>query len=230
MAVAIAVSTAGCASSPSEPRAVTDFDPEERLEALLVEWRALPEPGRSCETTPRAREAVRDCGQLRAEFEALVLEFPRDPRVRLAAAAVARDASDRARALSHLDALLSVTPAQPEAAVLRARLAVEEGNLALARRVLREQIALAPAHAALREAEAGVLYLSGDRPGAYAALDAAEALGAPAWRVAYHRGLLEEGGGDRIRALDHYRAASEANPSFAPARERSAGLEAEGSW
>lgn len=225
----MAAAAFGCAASEG-PRGATRFDPDVRLDALLVEWQMQPDPGLSCEMRPRERAAVTDCGRVRGEVEQLALEFPQHPRVRLAAAALAHDVRDRIRAQSHLDALFAAQPVHPEAAVLRARLAIEDGNVALARRVLREQIALTPDHPGLREAEAGVHYLAGDRSLATASLDAAEALGAPGWRIAYHRGLLDEAAGDRASALDQYRLAAEENPAFAPAREREAGLTAEIGW
>ena len=226
-AVAIAIWAVGCAGSPP-PHAATPLDPQMRLEALLEQWRALHAPGSSCETLPSDRAPIDDCGRLRGEVGQLALAFPRNPQVLFAAAVMASEAREREQSASYLDQLFAVVAIFPQAAVLRAQLALDDGNLALARRVLREQIALAPSHAGLREAQAGVLYLAGEPDAADAELEVAFSLGAPAWRVAYHRGLLAEAAGRADRAVDFYREASEMNPGFALAHERLVALVAEG--
>lgn len=228
LAIAL-VAFLGCAHGDA-PHEATALDPEVRLEAILSQWRALHAPGSSCETTPSERAAVVDCGRLRAEVAQLALTFPTNPQVLFAAAVMSNEARRRDQALSYLDQLFAVVPIYPKAAVLRAHLALEEGNVTLARRVLREQITLSPGHPGLREAEAGVLYLAGERAAAEAALEMASSLGAPGWRVAYHRGLLAEASGRVNEAAAFYREASEENPAFGGARERLVALEAAGIW
>ena len=58
------------------------------------------------------------------------------------------------------------------------------------------------------------------------ALDAAAALGAPAWRVDFHRGLVEELRGAFDAAAARYRDALVANPDCAEAQQRLTGIEA----
>jgi hypothetical protein len=68
--------------------------------------------------------------------------------------------------------------------------------------------------------------LGGHSEAALRALNAAESLSAPSWRVAYHQGLIEELRGNGDAAEKHYRAALEANDACAQARQRLAGIAA----
>jgi tetratricopeptide (TPR) repeat protein len=99
-----------------------------------------------------------------------------------------------------------------------------------AKRLLEEQVHLTPDHAGLRESYSAVLFLEGDLSGANKELDAAERLGAPAWRVAFNRGLIAEKAGDGRKALQQYEVAAAANPDFKPAQSRLAGNRAESGY
>ena len=61
-------------------------------------------------------------------------------------------------------------------------------------RFLAEQVKSSPEDAELREVYAGALYLAERLPDAKQQLSVAANLEAPAWRVAYHRGLFKEAG------------------------------------
>ena len=93
--------------------------------------------------------------------------------------------------------------------------------------MLEEQVELAPDVPELREALASVHYLLGDFDEARRELRVAERLGAPAWRVAYNRGLLEEAEGYPDRAIEWYRDALAERPGWDKARSRLRGLESE---
>ena len=54
----------------------------------------------------------------------------------------------------------------------------------------------------------------------------AQALGAPAWRIAYHLGLIEEAAGNRAEAMREYMEAVSGNPQFQPAAARLKALQA----
>jgi tetratricopeptide (TPR) repeat protein len=146
----------------------------------------------------------------------------------MAAGTLAYDAGEPEKAQNYLDQLFRAQPAHPEAGILRSRIAVDDGNLPLAERVLAMQIQYTPDNAALREAMSGVLYMSGDLQGARTAIDAAALLGAPAWRVAYHRGLVAEAAGQKAEAQTQYQACLDANPSFSAAKSRLSGMKSQG--
>jgi tetratricopeptide (TPR) repeat protein len=143
---------------------------------------------------------------------------------------LAYDAKEPEKAQRYLDSVLAIEPTYPDAAVLRSQIAVEEGNMPFARRLLETQIGYRPDHPGLREALAGVCYLERDLEGARASLAAAEALHAPAWRVAFHRGLLAEFAGDGNEAQRQYQLCTDANPDFTPARARLDGARALGGY
>jgi Tfp pilus assembly protein PilF len=139
---------------------------------------------------------------------------------RLTSALLAYDDGNPARAQQLLDEVLSRPGSYPAAAVLRARIAIDDGNLPFARRFLQQQIRLAPDNGALREAYGAALYLDGALDTAKEELMMAQRLGAPQWRVAYHLGMVAEAENRLDEARQRYREAVEGNPSWAPARAR----------
>lgn len=212
-------SLAGCATND------VPVDPEREVVVVLDAWEAQREGARGEPSVSEPRE-LPDPGIVQARLEALSLEHPTHVEALVANGVVAWEAGQPEKAGGYLDRALALDPAHGDAAVLRARLALAEGGLPFARRLLERTGHLAPGHAGVQETLAGVLYLQGDLDQAKATLLLAERLGAPGWRVSYDLGLVEEARGDGPAAEAHYRAAVEANPDHAPARERLAGLEA----
>lgn len=168
----------------------------------------------------RSTRGAGSCVMREAEVDRLALMCQAHTPTLLAAAVIANGSGQTARAQQYLDQVLATPGIHPDAAVLRARLAIDEGNLPFARRFLSEQIALSPDHAELRETLGGALYLSKRLDEARMELLTAMALGAPAWRIAYHLGLIEEAGGHPDIAQTYYRDAIDKNPNWAPARGR----------
>lgn len=214
--LALALSVSGCVAY-DVPR-----DPDEELATCVEAW----EEAKAEQETPKDHGEVPDPTHLQTRFERLALEFPEHEGTLYANAVVAHDAGQPEKAQQYLDRLFRREPVHPEGAILRARLAVADGNLPFARRLLERQTVLAPDHAGLHEALAGVLYLQGDLLSAREALVTASRLGAPAWRVAYHLGLLAEGLGEPDEAVRHYRSCLERKSDHEPARVRLTGLTA----
>ena len=201
-------------------------DPTVRVTKLLDEWLRVREGGGSCASGGRKYPFV-DCGRIQSAIVGLGLEFPNNSEVLLVNAVIAYETNQPENAESYLDALLEQESTEPGVAVLRSRLALDQGNLHHARRLLNEQVNLTPDAADLREALAAVHYLSGDLASARRQLLIAERLGAPAWRVAFNRGLLEEAEGHTESAIEYYQGALDENPEYAPARSRLRGLQSE---
>ncbi len=214
--------TSACANSSFSHRD-RNADPDRRLDQLLSAYEA----GRSNGINSSGNMLV-DADRTRNAIERLALEFPSHAPTLMAAATLSYEAGEPEKAQNYLDQLFRAQPAHPEAGVLRSRIAVDEGNLQLAQRVLAMQIQYTPDNAALREALSGVLYMQGDLSGARAAIDAAANLGAPAWRVAYHRGLLAEAAGNSGEAQTQYQACIDAKPSFSAAKSRLSGMKSQG--
>ncbi len=200
-----------------------DANVEQRLDKLIDQYQATKG---GPDDNPRYHAVDHD--RARNEIERLALEYPGHVRTLMTCAVLSYECKEPEKAQNFLDQLFRAEPAHPDAGVLRSRIAIDEGNLPLAKRVLEMQIQYRPDHAGLREAHSGVLYLSGELEGAGRSIDAAERLGAPAWRVAYHRGLLAEAAGDAAAARRQYEAAAQANPAFLPAKSRLSGMNAEG--
>jgi tetratricopeptide (TPR) repeat protein len=195
--------------------------PESQLMAPWRQWQeARARPG-GCGSL---EDGTYTCQQQRREVERIAYICPSYVPGLMASAILAYDDRQYARAQQFLDALFWLQKVHPPAAVLRGRIAMEEGNLPFSQRFLAEQVKLAPEDAELREVYAAALYLSGKLPQAQAQLNVAANLGAPVWRVAYHRGLLEEVGGNLHQAIQHYEEALRERPDWDVALARRDGI------
>jgi tetratricopeptide (TPR) repeat protein len=208
---------AGC-SSP-EPR----NEPDEMLAPRVAAWE------RSKTGESSARDLVKDTeihdpDLIRHQIQELAVVYPGHVPTLMANAIVSYDSKDPARAQQYLDRVFAICPAHPEGAILRSRIAIEEGNLGFARKLLEEQVHLTPDAAGLREALSGVYYLSSRLDDARASLDAAARLGSPPWRVSFNRGLIEEAAGHSVEAKHFYQETLTLNANCAAAGSRLRGL------
>src|SRR5262249_51761179 len=122
----------------------------------------------------------------RRELERLALVGANQTPALSANAGVAYDDHRPQTAQQLLDQILAQPKSNPDAAALRARIAIEEGNLPFAKRLLEQQMVIAPDHAGLHETYGAALYVGGQLVEARRELTVAGALGAPRWRIAYH--------------------------------------------
>lgn len=212
----LSLSTAACARR-APALAVDCVDPDAQLARLMATYRALPPTGCGAE-----------CDAVRRDIERLGLSCPAHVPTMEANATFAFEDGQTVAAQQLLDLVLARPGSHAEAAVLRARIAVEEGNLPFAARLVAEQLTLAPAHPGLHELAGAVAYFERRYEPAEASLRLAAKLGAPAWRVAYHLGLIREAQ-DRVEdAMRFYAEALAGNPGWAVAEARLAALKAAG--
>lgn len=216
---------AGCASNSLGHRS-EKCDPDERLAELVKKYddciSGKAEEGSS------TNHILIDCDRAKNEIERLSLEFPRHSNVLLKCATIAYDSREIVKAERYCDQLLSVDPMLPEGAILKARISMENGNLPSAKRLMAAQVGYSPGHSMLRETYAAVLYMCGDLQAAETQLMTASRLGAPSWRIAFHRGLIAEARKDMAKAKQFYEDCLAANPGFRSAEARLAGMNAEG--
>ncbi|MFK7895270.1 MAG: tetratricopeptide repeat protein [Myxococcota bacterium] len=205
--------------TPTRP-APNPHSARSRLGPLLESWERAKRQDGGCEQRRPQETPHVDCDKISLAIERLAVEFPRDADVLLAAAAATFDRHKNEDALKTLDVLRSIQPIHPDAAVLRARIAIDEGNLRFAHRLLEEQRELTPDHSGLWELLAAVAYLEEEYAQADRGLDIAARLGAPPWRIAYHRGLVAESTLRLKQAEAEYATCLRAEPDFAPARSR----------
>ena len=217
VACAVTVVSMACAKSPLAHQVCSN--PDVKLAEVLQSLETVRAKG--CEAS-----ATSECDRLRREIERLAVICPAHVPTLMANAVLAYDDRQPAQSQQYLDEILAQPRAYPDAAVLRGRIAMEEGNLPFARRFLEQQIKLAPDHSGLHETYAAALYLDGRIPQATEELTMAAALGAPGWRVAYHRGLIEESSGRLVEASRYYSEALQGNPGWAPAESRLRALRA----
>ncbi len=170
------------------------------------------------------QQGVDVCAREREEVRRLAMDCPDHQPAMFASAILAYEEGRRHLAQQQLDLLLERPGAHPDAAVLRGRIMLEDGNVPSAVRFLQQQAKLSPGHSQLREALASALFLAGRFEDSLASLAAAEKLGAPAWRVNYHRGVVHESRGERPEAAQCYRDSLKSNPGFRPAQARLSAL------
>jgi tetratricopeptide (TPR) repeat protein len=222
LALVVALLASGCTSSSFGHRD-ENCSADQRLDGLLQAY----EEGRNNGVNSSGNLLV-DCERTRNAIERLALEFPGHARTLMAAGTLAYEAGEPEKAQNYVDMVFKVEPSHAEAGVLRSRIAIDDGNFPLALRVVETQIQYNPANAALRETHSSVLFMSGDYAGARAAMDVAASLGAPAWRVAFHRGLIAEKAGQAGEARTQYQACIDANPSYEAAKSRLSGMKSQG--
>ncbi|MEQ8767922.1 MAG: hypothetical protein RL885_28720 [Planctomycetota bacterium] len=208
--IATLLLSVACTTNPWDRAEVADPDGE--LTALL-------------EDLEEARQDGDGVAEIEWEIRRLAVYCPRHVPTKMANALIAYRNTDRSLALQHLDGIFDIEPSHPEAAILRSKIAVEEGSIAYARKLLEQQIKFRPDHAGLHESLAGVLYLLQEYEPARETIDRAARLGAAEWRVAYHLGLIEEAMGNTPAAVRYYNDCLEVNPAWQPARSRLIGLE-----
>lgn len=196
-------------------------DPNGRLAYLLDLYEsATPHPG-----SERGPLLV-DPDRVLNELERLAFEFPRHVPTLLANAVIAYETRRPEKAQNYLDQIFRVQPSHPDAAMLRARIALDQGNRDSALRLLETQVRYNPDHAGLRETLAAVLVFRGEGKAAMEQLELASRLGAPLWRVQYHRGWIEEREGRHEAARAFYEHAQALNPDSAVVGARIDGLRA----
>lgn len=210
-----------CASAPPVARQQC-YNPDAQLAAVLQPFETARAKG--CDAGVGGAES--ECERLRREIARLAVVCPAHAPTLMANALIAYDDKRPADAQQLLDVILAQPRSYPGAAVLRGQIAIEEGNIPYALRMLEQQLRLAPDSAGLHETHAAALYLDGRLAPARDELTLAQALGAPRWRIAYHLGLIEEANGRRDEAARLYGEAVAGNPGFQPAESRLRALRA----
>jgi tetratricopeptide (TPR) repeat protein len=212
--VVLACAAAGCSSRSLYSRSEC-LNADVQLRDAVQQLDAARSSG-CADENPRGAHS---CVRWENELKRLAIVCPAHPATLMANAMLSFE-SQPERAQQYLDQELALPGIHPDAAVLRGRLAIDEGNLPFARRFLAEQVKLAPDHAGLHETYGAALYLSGRLEDALSELLTARTMGAPAWRIAYHLGLVEEANGHTETAITYYSDAVAKNPGFAQAQSR----------
>ena len=222
--VACLAMTTACATNPVLRQQC--YNPDARLATLLQPYQELR--AKDCTIEGNIERGGAECDRLEREIVTLGVVCAAHAPTLMANAVIAYDKQRPADSQQMLDVILSQPRGYPDAAVLRARIAIEEGNIPFAERMLGQQIKLVPDHAGLHETYAAALYLVGKMSEAKGELTMAGLLGAPRWRIAYHLGLIEEALGLGVEASQFYAEALQGNPGWAPAGSRLRALRARG--
>jgi tetratricopeptide (TPR) repeat protein len=216
----------GCSVTGFEARP-QPTDPNESLHTYLDALQRARANGGTTEIAQGDIHAPSDTHRIENEIRRLALEFPTHVPTLFANAILSYEVDDRESTQRYLDRVLAIDPRRVDAVLLRSQLAMHEGNLPFARTLLQKSIELVPDSAELHEALAATDYLAGRFDEARTGLAKADRLGAPRWRMAFNRGLVEEASGNRDEALSQYTASLEDRPDFELARARSRALQAD---
>ncbi|MDC0662278.1 hypothetical protein [Marinobacter sp. SS21] len=218
LALVMIVALAGCATT--ERRYSADAqDPNLVVRQILSQWKKQLASGVACQDDNRSGD-LNDCDDLMRRLFALYSAFPRNERVQFAIAVVSYHTGRYEQAGNFLDQVLRGQRPRSEATALRARIALEQGNVERARTLLNAQIQLHPMDSMLHELMASVYFMDQHTHRAFEALAVSQRLGAPLWRIAYHRGLLFEQSGNQAAACEHYAEAFSRRPDFQIAQGR----------
>jgi len=150
----------------------------------------------------------------------LTLSYPHHNEINVIAALVYFQTGRTMDSQLLLDKVLSQAKPMPEAAILRSQIAMQEGNINLARKLLNRQLQLVPDHPELYAALASTYYLEGRYEQSQNLLQTADRLGAPAWRTSYHLALLHEAQQHWPTACQYYVATLNRLPRHAPSLSR----------
>jgi tetratricopeptide (TPR) repeat protein len=195
-------------------------DPDDRLDDLLILIEYQDSLDNECLDIDRPLSAVGDCGRIVVEAERILSDFPTHERTMMTLSILYYQMNRLDRAQYVLDQLLNIPGAKPEAAILRAMIALKDGNVKLAASVLTRQILLAPENDELRSALASVYYSQGEIQRARTVLNMSNETNKNQWLLSYHNGLLAETEKDWLAACSLYSSALRMQPNFGPARSR----------
>lgn len=217
------ITLAGC-TAMSQPTNQLAENPDLRVDQVLRTYSGAQANGVSCQAAMQGWRHATDCEGLLREVMQLHAAFPQNERVMMLAATMAYESGRATQAAYLLDQLLAHQRPRPEAAVLRSQIALQEGNLTLARNLLAQQVRLSPRHPQLYEAQAAVRYIDRKYDAAFAALAMADQVGAPSWRTAYHRGLIFEQQKQFDAACHQYEVSLRGKPGYSAPQTRLAAL------
>lgn len=220
---AIAAATAGCRLVPHERHSTGD--PDARLAAALAQLDRARDDGMNNNTVIEDESVTVAPETARLRIEHLSLEFPHHVPTLTMCAMLAFEASEFEKAGSYADRVLALQPENNFAAIIRARVALQEGNLPRAKQILEREIRMTPESPFLHETLASVHYYSDDLDAAEKELRLAAAHGSDAARIAYLRGLIAEKRGSTADAKKLYSEAIRLQPDFEPAQSHLLGLD-----
>lgn len=185
------------------------YQPDEQLDAVLAKYNVNALYGIYCQGY---QGRVSDCGRLANDLGVLSMSYPQHQKIGFTSAIVYHQMGQRIDSQMVLDRLLSEPNAMSEAAILRSQIAMQEGNINLARTVLQRQVQLQPDHPELHATLAATYYLEGRYKKAEAVIATADRLGAPVWRTNYHLGLIHEAQSHWAQACHFYADTLESMP------------------
>jgi tetratricopeptide (TPR) repeat protein len=226
LAIAVVIAWLPCCSVTGFNARPQPVSPDQALCDYLGALRRARAEGGEAEVVPGEAGTRMDAHRIESEIRRLALEFPTHVPTLLANAMLSYEVDDRESAQRYLDRLLAIHPGHADAAVLRCQIALREGDVPLASKTLEKAIVVSPDQAELHETMAAVDYFAGHFDAAQTELATAQNLGAPCWRIAFHRGLIAESVGERELALSQYALVLSERPGFEPAQARSRALQA----
>jgi Flp pilus assembly protein TadD len=152
--IVVALVSSACSTSQTK----REYQPDDQLTAMLKQYNVNQTDGVNCQGY---QSAISDCERLSNDLGALSMTYPQHQQIGFTAAIVYHQIGRDVDSQMVLDRLLSQQQPVSEVAILRSKLAMQEGNINLARTVLQRQVQLQPDHPELHATLAASYYLEG---------------------------------------------------------------------
>ena len=152
---------AACTTSPYEQNLYETACTAPDLQ-LAEAWELLDEARSKTGGCGLNAQGQNECQLLQEEIKRIAFVCPNHIPSLMTTAVMAYEGGESVKALQRLNAIFERVKVHPQAATLRARIALDEGNVPFALTFLKQHLELSPDHAPLREMYAAALFLSDD--------------------------------------------------------------------
>lgn len=212
----------GCATQPQK---LVKFDANNELASIMARYNVSTEGPMNC--AERFGSQI-DCMTLLDDLEQLMRSVPGNSKVMTITGLLQYKLGRTLESQYTLDQVLALPQPAPEAAILRARLALQHGNFALVKRMIENQIGMLPSYGPFYEMLALNYYLQGQYPEALAQLDK-NRLFSDSWMTDYHYGLIHQAMENTVTACEAFERALAVNSGHTASKSRLAQLKLTGS-
>jgi tetratricopeptide (TPR) repeat protein len=204
----------GCATQPQK---LVKFDANNELVSIMARYNVSTRDSMNC--AERFGSQI-DCMTLLDELEQLMSHAPGNSKVMTITALLQYQLGRTLESQYTLDQVLAIPKPAPEAAILRARLALQHGNFALVKRIISNQIGMLPSYGPLYEILALNYYLQGQYPKALAELDKSRMMSSDTWSTDYHYGLIHQVMENTASACAAFEQVLTVNPDHTASKSR----------
>ena len=212
-----AIITTACASSPHVTE--SNFDPQAFYDKQFS-WGPEAQKAKRCEQSGQANYPILYCKLIMRKLESARMTAPNLQAMSRSLLSIynAMQLSEKSRALA--DQLISMDSTAHEVYVIRAEIALKDGDERLAKQVLQKAEYLVDELGPIYETFAAVDYYNGNYKSAEKQLTKAFKLGSDQWRISYHQGVIAEAKNRWQEACSAYQDSLMSEPMYRPSQKR----------